>query len=153
MIQIQPGSYIKASNQLDGTYFENAIIMVTSYNDEGAIGFVINKPHSRNLNDLVAFSNAAPFRLFEGGPVDQEHLFALHRRPDLIAESTEIVGLLSTGGDFRATVDLINTNIITSKDIKLFIGYCGWDKGELEAEIEEGSWRVTNEPDPFSGNY
>jgi putative transcriptional regulator len=27
--------------------------------------------------------------------------------------------------------------------IKLCIGYCGWNANELEAEIEEGSWIIT----------
>ena len=36
--------------------------------------------------------------------------------------------------------------IINVKKVRLFIGYCGWNAGELEAEIEEGSWQVTNAP-------
>ena len=47
------------------------------------------------------------------------------------------------GLDLQA-VDYINKNAISLNDIKLFIGYCGGDAGELEAEIEEGSWVILN---------
>ncbi len=36
----------------------------------------------------------------------------------------------------------IDNNQLTGNDIKVFIGYCGWDKNELEAEITEGSWEI-----------
>jgi putative transcriptional regulator len=37
-------------------------------------------------------------------------------------------------------IQAINTGDSNPQDIQLFIGYCGWDEGELEAEVEEGSW-------------
>ena len=37
-------------------------------------------------------------------------------------------------------IEAINNSGANNQDIQLFIGYCGWDAGELEAEIEEGSW-------------
>jgi putative transcriptional regulator len=40
-------------------------------------------------------------------------------------------------------IKAINTNSASDQQIKLFIGYCGWDEGELEAELEEGSWTVS----------
>ena len=37
-------------------------------------------------------------------------------------------------------IEAINTNAANNKEIQLFIGYCGWDAGELEEEVDEGSW-------------
>ena len=37
-------------------------------------------------------------------------------------------------------IEAINTCGSNQLEIQLFIGYCGWDLGELEAEVEEGSW-------------
>jgi putative transcriptional regulator len=37
-------------------------------------------------------------------------------------------------------IEAINAGAINQQEIQLFIGYCGWDVGELEAEVEEGSW-------------
>jgi len=37
-------------------------------------------------------------------------------------------------------IEAINTRAANKQEIQLFIGYCGWDLGELETEVEEGSW-------------
>jgi putative transcriptional regulator len=40
-------------------------------------------------------------------------------------------------------IEAINTNSINEQEIQIYIGYCGWDLGELEAEVEEGSWIIS----------
>ena len=37
-----------------------------------------------------------------------------------------------------------NTNKANKDEILIFIGYCGWDLGELKAELEEGSWTISD---------
>ncbi|MFN4313765.1 MAG: YqgE/AlgH family protein [Chitinophagaceae bacterium] len=137
---MKPGQIIKSSSQLDGSYFENSRILIAEYNEKGALGFLLNRPFSRSLNELVEFRHSPPFPLFEGGPVDQEHLFIVHRRPDLIAGSRPVNDKLFIGGDMNAAVKYINNKTLQPGDIFIFVGYCGWNKGELDAEMEEGSW-------------
>ncbi len=78
----------------------------------------------------------------DGGPVDIERLFVLHKRPDLISGGEQITNDLYLGGNMEQVIEAINNKGASSQDIQLFIGYCGWDAGELEAEIEEGSWVI-----------
>jgi putative transcriptional regulator len=40
-------------------------------------------------------------------------------------------------------IEAINTMGANKQEIQLFIGYCGWDAGELKAEVEEGSWTLS----------
>ena len=47
------------------------------------------------------------------------------------------------GGNFKQAIAHINSGLLTEADIKIFIGYCGWDKGELEEEIASGNWLIT----------
>ncbi len=122
--------------------FTGAVVCITELNENGAIGFVVNKKHPRSLNELEELATSPAFPLYDGGPVDQEHLFFIHRRPDLVPGSNAVSTDLYEGGDFAATVQSINKNLIDSSDLKIFVGYCGWDAGELEAEIAEGSWEV-----------
>jgi putative transcriptional regulator len=145
------GMFLNSTSLLDGSFFEKSVILLTEYNEKGAMGFVINKLFPRQFNELEEFSNSIPFPLYDGGPVDREHLFFVHRRPDLIKGGVPLSGNSFTclGGDFREAVKLINNNTLTGKDIRLFIGYCGWDSGELEAEIAEGSWQVTEKAAGF----
>jgi len=136
------GTFIKSTPLLNDTYFEGTVIYITEYDNEGAVGFVVNSPFERKLNELVEFKHIIPFALYEGGPVDTEHLFFIHRTPGLITGGTLIANNVYVSGDFAQAVKLINSFTITAKDIKLFIGYCGWNGTELDEEIAEGSWEV-----------
>lgn len=138
---LQAGICIKSTALLNETVFENTLILLTECNEKGALGFVVNKPFHRRLNELVEFRHSPGFPLYDGGPVDREHLFFIHRCPDLIDGGTP-VGEAWYGGNFQQAVAAINNGSLTSNDLKIFIGYCGWDTGELEAELDEGSWEV-----------
>jgi putative transcriptional regulator len=78
----------------------------------------------------------------DGGPVDKDHLFVLHKRPDLITGGEKIQSDFYLGGNIEDVIDAINANCVNEQEIQIFIGYCGWDEGELVAEIEEGSWVI-----------
>jgi putative transcriptional regulator len=143
------GIFLNSTSKLDDTFFEKTQVFITEHNEKGAIGFVVNRPFSRTFNELEEFKHSKPIPLYDGGPVDQEHLFFIHQRPDLIKDGTPVINNICVGGDFKDAVRLINNNTLSEKDIKLFIGYCGWNDQELEAEIAEGSWEVLKEGSPF----
>ncbi|RXK80839.1 YqgE/AlgH family protein [Filimonas effusa] len=143
------GTFLRSTQLLEGDFFENTIIFITEYNEKGAMGFVVNRLFPRSLNELQAFNKCLPFPLYEGGPADQEHLFFIHRRPDLVADGVPVAGNIFIGGNFQQAVTHINNGTITEKDVRIFIGYCGWDKGELEAEIKEGSWLASENEELF----
>ncbi|WP_343675239.1 YqgE/AlgH family protein [Chitinophaga sp.] len=147
---MKAGQFIHASSLLDDSIFEDAIIFITEYNEKGAMGFVVNKQFPRGLTELEEFKNGLPFPLYEGGPVDQEHLFFVHQRPDLIPGGTPVTEKMYYGGDFKTAVAHINKRALAGQDIKIFIGYCGWDHAELEAEIAEGSWTVSDTGEVFN---
>jgi putative transcriptional regulator len=142
---MKPGIFIKSTALLDDTVFEKSVIFITEYNEKGAMGFIINKVFPRKLNELEEFKHIAPFPILLGGPVDQEHLYFVHQRPDLIKGGVPVTGNIFLGGDFKSAVN----NILIEKDIKIFIGYCGWDYLELDEEIAEGSWQILEDEDLF----
>jgi putative transcriptional regulator len=143
-MNIRPGTFIKSTVSLNNSVFKGAVILITEYNAKGAMGFVINKPFTRKLNELAEFSHIPNFPLYEGGPVDKGHLFFIHQRPDIIKGGDSVSAGIFVGGDFTQAVSAINNYSITESDIKIFIGYCGWDYAELEEEIEEGSWEIAD---------
>ena len=140
MKSLKPGIYIKSTDALNVSIFENTTILLIKHNQEGSIGFVTNMPLHKSLHELTQFNQSKPFPLMDGGPVDREHLFVLHKRTDLISGGEQITNDLYLGGNMEQVIEAINYKGASSQDIQLFIGYCGWDSGELEAEIEEGSW-------------
>lgn len=139
-MNLHPGIILKSTSLLDNSIFEKAVVFITEYNAKGAIGFIVNKPFARKLNELQEFSYLRDFPLYNGGPVNQEHLFFIHRRPDIIEGGVPVYSNIFSGGNFTQAVTAINNYTLTESDIKIFVGYCGWDYAELEEEMEEGSW-------------
>ena len=144
MRDLKAGSYIKSTAKLMDSFFEHTTILIVEHNEEGSTGFVMNKSFNKSLHDLIEFNHSKPFPLMDGGPVDRDHLFVLHKRPDLIDEGKQVFNDFHLGGNMDQVIEAINTNAFNHQEIQLFIGYCGWDLGELEAEIDEGSWIIAN---------
>jgi putative transcriptional regulator len=140
MRDLKAGLYIKSTSALIGSFFEHTTILIVQHNEKGSIGFVTNKPFGKSLHELIEFNHVKPFPLMDGGPVDRDHLFVLHKRPDLIDGGEQVPNGLYLGGNMEQVIQAINTGGANTQEIQLFIGYCGWDEGELEAELEEGSW-------------
>ncbi len=141
-MKLSAGKILIATHKMDDPSFKDCIVFIAEHNEDGALGLVINKVFERSLNALAEFSQCPVFPLFAGGPVDKEHLFFIHRRPDLIAGDSATGGGIYYGGDFASAIAHIQQHSLDEKGIKICIGYCGWDTGELEAEIAEGSWRL-----------
>lgn len=144
-MNIKAGSILTSTALIDDANFEEATIYISEHNENGTIGFVVNKLFPRTLNQLEEFKYGRAFPLYDGGPVECEKLFFLHQRPDLIEGGKLINSSIYLGGNFKQAVRHINDAKIFENDIKLFIGYCGWDNKQLEKEVEEGSWLI-NEP-------
>jgi putative transcriptional regulator len=142
MSNLKAGIQIKSTASLIGSFFELTTILIVEHDEAGTIGFVTNKPLEKSLHELTEFNHAKPFPLMDGGPVDRAHLFVLHKRPDLIEGGKKLTNGLYLGGNMEQVIQAINNGDANPQEIELFIGYCGWDIGELEAELEEGSWII-----------
>jgi putative transcriptional regulator len=142
MSDLKAGLIIKSTDALIDSIFEDTTILIVKHDTEGTTGFVTNKPLHKSLHELIEFNHSKPYPLMDGGPVDNDYLFVLHKRPDLITEGEKMQSGFYLGGNMKDVVEAINNNGIHEQEIQLFIGYCGWDEGELAAEIEEGSWVI-----------
>lgn len=146
IMNLQPGNIIVSTDLLNDTEFEKVAIVITEHNEKGTIGYVFNQVFARNFNELEEFKHSIPVPLYAGGPVQTDMLYFMHCRPDLIADGQQVAGNVYMGGDFKKAVQLLNNGQLPVADVRLYIGYCGWDVNELEAEIAEGSWQLTNAP-------
>jgi|DEB19_MinimDraft_3_1074340.scaffolds.fasta_scaffold52375_2 putative transcriptional regulator len=144
MRDLKAGFFIKSTSALNGSFFEKTTILIVKHNEEGSLGFIINKSFGKSLHELIEFNYSKPFPLLDGGPVDREHLFVLHKRPDIIEGGELVTNDYYLGGNMVQVIEAINTNKANKDEILIFIGYCGWDLGELKAELEEGSWTISD---------
>ena len=121
--------------------FNRSIVLLADHTLEGSIGFILNKPLEYAISDLIP-EVEAPFKVYNGGPVEQDNLYFIHKVPHLINESVEISDGIFWGGGFDATIALINKGVITPKDIRFFLGYSGWSSLQLDQELNSKSWVV-----------
>lgn len=123
--------------------FNRSVILLADHNNEGSVGFILNKPLKYTIKDLLP-EIESNFKIYNGGPVEQDNLYFIHNVPNLIPDSIEISDGIFWGGDFDLTKNLINTGILKKKNIRFFLGYTGWDSEQLENEMQSSSWILTN---------
>lgn len=138
----EKGKLLIAEPTLTGDVsFNRSVVLLAEHNEEGSVGFILNKPLEYEISDLIA-DIKVPFKVFNGGPVEQDNLYFIHKVPNLIEGSIEISDGIYWGGDFEKTIQLLNNQTITEKDIRFFLGYSGWASLQLDEELSSKSWVV-----------
>ena len=122
--------------------FERTVILLCEHNQDGSFGFVLNKPSSLKLEDVLDEVSGYDKILYTGGPVQGNTLHFIHKTPSLVQQAEAVSNGIYWGGDYDNLLSLINTRQLAPEDIKFFVGYSGWGSGQLEAELEENSWIV-----------
>lgn len=137
------GDILIAEPFLEGKYFSRSVVYMVEHDENGSIGFVLNKPMFYNTSELVKEMKEINLPVYVGGPVEQNQLYYLHSHPE-VRDALPITGDIYWGGDFVHLVELLKAGNILPGEIRFFAGYSGWEAGQLENEIEENSWMVGN---------
>jgi putative transcriptional regulator len=136
------GVLLIAGTALQDSYFGRSVVLLCDHQDEGSFGLVLNHPMSISLGDVVDdLAWNAP--LFCGGPVAENSLHFLHGDADLDIGSREVVPGVYWGGDFDALREKVLIGRIKPEEVCFFLGYSGWNDGQLADEIGEDSWFLT----------
>ncbi len=133
---------IAEASTLQDTSFNRSIILLTEYSVENAIGFVLNKPMEYTIHDLLPDIDCH-FTIYQGGPVEQDNLYFIHQVPHLLPDSIQVTNNMYWGGNFKVLSQLLKTQQIKNSEIRFFLGYAGWEANQLEGELEENTWFVT----------
>jgi len=132
------GMVLAASPGLLDQNFHQTLVFIAEHNEEGALGFVMNRPLGRKLGE-VSTSGDLPAALREvfvlqGGPVKPTGLLLARfergktdeeLQCEIFSDLEELSGPSKPGGWTRA-----------------FAGHAGWQEGQLEAELRERAWLV-----------
>ena len=133
---------IAEPSNLGDTSFNRSVVLLADHTASGSVGFIINKPLKYTIHDLVP-EIEANFKIYNGGPVEQDNLYFIHNIPDLIPDSLEISNGIYWGGDFNSTRDLINQGKIHKNNIRFFLGYSGWEADQLAKEMSTNAWIIS----------
>ena len=123
-----------------GDVFKRSVILLTEHNEEGSVGFIINKLTDYKLHEIIDDFPEFDSPIFIGGPVQQNTLNFIHKAGEILEGSHEITDGLYWGGNYEVLKLLIETNQLKPSDFKFFLGYAGWGPEQLTDELKYDSW-------------
>lgn len=141
--QPQVGRLLISEPFLSDPYFKRTVILVVEHNEDGTIGFILNRAVDIRLNEVVDDFPKFEADVYFGGPVSQNSLFYLHTLGEKLPDSLQVLPGLYWGGDFDHLRFLVDSGQVKAKQIRFFAGYSGWQKDQLSGELREKSWIVT----------
>jgi putative transcriptional regulator len=137
-----PGNLLISDPFLNDENFGRSVVLLCEHQVTGSFGLVVNNPSILHLGDLVEELSFLEAEVYVGGPVEQNTLHFLYFGSKLLADSKSLGEGLWWGGDFKELVQLLKVGDLLPAQVRFFIGYSGWDSGQLDAELQEKSWIV-----------
>ncbi len=139
------GSLLLAHPSLRDPNFRRTVVLMSMHDGDGAMGVVLNRPTGKRLGDLngaFALGPLAGVPLYHGGPVEDKQLIlvAWEDQPEGFRmhfgiEPERAAGFLADG----------------ETQVRAFLGYSGWSQGQLEQELKQRAWVVSEIPDDLLG--
>lgn len=142
--QAGAGKILIAEPMIGDPNFERTVVFLATHDEDGTVGFVLNRPVDLEFDELVMDFPPFSSKIFEGGPVQEDHLFYMHRKGNLIPGSEEIIEGVFWGGDLEVLKEMIALEMVLPEDIHFFLGYSGWSPGQLDQEIQQKTWLVAD---------
>lgn len=140
------GRLLVATPTIDDGVFFRTVILVLQHDGTGAQGVVLNRPLEAPVGSVLPEWQplaSAPGRVFHGGPVELDTAIGLARVP---AQGSLPDGIQRLFGpiavlDLDSQPDRLGADLLR---VRVFAGYAGWSPGQLDTEIESGSWFVVD---------
>jgi putative transcriptional regulator len=143
---LTPPYLLLSAPELLDPNFARAVVLIGHHTGEGAIGWIVNRVIDPKAIELLpeplgkAIHPETPLRL--GGPVLVNGLIVLHRVEVPNVESVEIAPGIRVSSSPDVLPALFAAPPSGTPAGLLVFGYAGWGPGQLEREMEEGSWLV-----------
>ncbi len=129
--------------------FSRVVILLCEHSEEGSFGLILNNTLEIEINSVVTDFPEAKIPVGFGGPVERNQLFYMHQNKE-IDGCVKIGKNLYLGGDYPDIKKRIACDEMTPSNLRFFIGYTGWGKGQLQNEIDELSWVVMKAPEDLN---
>lgn len=144
----KPGNILLSEPFLKDSNFIRTVLLLCEHGDAGSVGFILNKPTVLQIEDLV--DGIAPYHreVFLGGPVAHDTLHFIYFGEQVVKDSALVGKNIWWGGDFNELIQKIQDQSLPINQVFFFLGYSGWEAGQLAQELKEGTWIVY--PDPIN---
>ncbi len=153
------GKLLVARKNAPDPAFAETVILLVRYENDGTLGLILNRrtkvPIARALDGLSgAGQRTEP--IYVGGPVEADTVFALLRTNKMPEGPSHVTGKIYLVTQ-KAHLEKALGPATAASDLRVYLGYCGWDKEQLETEMKAGAWSIVADnadaafdPDPDS---
>lgn len=146
---LAPG-FLIASPPLGDPNFDRTVVMLAVHNEDGALGFVVNRQAPLSLGELLRQADYDECgdhegEVWFGGPVQPQSGWIVIDDPSICGGD----GIIEVGSRLRVSSsrevfdELANDVIKGTADARrrlVLLGYSGWAPMQLEGEIARGAW-------------
>lgn len=139
--KLAAGKILVAKRGFPDPNFAETVIVLVRYDEDGTLGLIVNRQTKIPLSKLSRDLPSAKGRtepLFIGGPVETSGVMALVRSRTKVEDAQHVsddIYMISS----KATLE---KSIADPKTFRLYLGYAGWDAGQLEFEMRMDAWDV-----------
>jgi len=149
MFQTSRTGVLVASPQMVDVFFSKTVILLCDYSEEGAMGIVINRLTGIESTQVLD-QMGVPMRgglvgpVHWGGPVQPGAVFVTFDRKGIQSEDEAEDRIFEISSNLAVSPSKTVIEMASAaSDISgafLSLGYAGWGPGQLDEEIESGSW-------------
>ncbi|MEM6570444.1 MAG: YqgE/AlgH family protein [Planctomycetota bacterium] len=148
--RVEPGTLLLSAPSMQDPNFMHSVVLMCQHDDESAFGLVVNRPAKRTIDELFPehpVLSDVRLSVRAGGPVGLDTLQVVHRVP-VSGPGSHVRDLggvdLGAGVRIGADLDEVARYARDAEDpdgfVRFVVGYAGWGAGQLESEIQIGSW-------------
>jgi putative transcriptional regulator len=143
-------SLLLSMPQLQDPNFARTVVLLCEHAPDGAFGLVLNRPTDVPAEQAVRIEPpvqaASDLRLWIGGPVEPQRGWILVNEEPPGAEVRRIVD-----GVYLSSSPMLLRQVLESgptSRARVLAGYAGWGPGQLDDELAESSWLISDiQPD------
>ena len=143
------GKILIANPSLEDIRFQSAVILICESTDDVVMGLILNKPlQNFNVGQLLKIMKLAENssnineKVFFGGPVHTNQGFIVHSENKNNSNSECIFEDIHISSSNEVFINILNDKYFLHS--KIFLGCTVWDKIQLDNEILDNSWIVSD---------
>ncbi len=135
------GRLLVASRQMLSPLFAQTVILLLQYDQDGAVGLIVNRPTTLLLRQVMPRSELLAERsdrTWLGGPVELAAVFLLIRADEPPPGARQVLPGVQLSTDPETLQHVAETRGV----FRTYLGYAGWGPGQLDGELARGDWHV-----------
>ena len=142
---LEPPVLLVAMPQVLDPFFHHAVVLLLAHEKEGSFGFLLNRRTDIRVADILSglelpWAGEPEVLAHFGGPVQPQLGTVLFSPPRALRDDEEPVHLMPGVALTQNIADLAVLAAQPPERMRLFLGYAGWNSGQLLEEILRNDW-------------